>query len=140
MGYSYSYDGKLACDDCGAANGETRKVRCTYGYCPSPALCPSCRTNERYHAWRENCRKTCKVESARSKERERLRDYLMDSGQLVRVSAISAPEGSVDVTFVNRTEVVIYRMSSEVYHAIDYRVIAKPADYEAIGAITRVPA
>lgn len=55
MGYGYGRNqatGRmcLACDFCGAANGETVKVRCPYGYCPATASCPRCKKEKNVDA------------------------------------------------------------------------------------------
>lgn len=42
MGFCYDNTGRLCCDRCGGVK-DTVKVPCPFGWCPPPALCPTCK-------------------------------------------------------------------------------------------------
>jgi len=136
MGYSYDGRGRLCCDGCGT-NGNVRKVRCPFGWCPAPALCPDCRSKHRaqltkaYHRQRG-----CEANVAKARKRDAEQQALLDAGNYVRTSAL-AHNGRVKVVFRNAAgDGKAYWMTPETYHAIPLMEPATPAHFSEHGTVT----
>lgn len=143
MGYSYtSVNGKcgrLCCDSCGS-DEKVRKVKCPYGWCPAPALCPDCR-HKHAHELTPAAHAQCKASVERSAalhERER---QLLAAGIPVRCSALNAGDNGVHVLFrLADGKTLGYYMEDETYAAIPYYQPATPDDYLKFGELTIAPA
>lgn len=112
MGYSYSSDGRLACDNCGDVGG-VRRRKCPYtvltdssrgprhtlNYCPPPALCSPCyRALGGLRGVHPDSR--CGVGSRASQAAYDATQAKLDAGDAVAVAAWGdwsdgVPEGSV---------------------------------------------
>lgn len=112
MGYSYSDRGRLACDACGAADGNTRKRTCPHRiqyaeggslpYCSAPALCAAC-----YAKRKGTLHDGCKAGAAKRNQDEIARGARFAAGELEVRTAYgdwhaAVPDGFVGVTFKAR--------------------------------------
>lgn len=134
MGYTYE-NGRLCCDNCGKSGG-VRRRKCTYGWCPPPAVCPDCwkggvRDKERrFHEER------CKAPAAAYAAKERERQKLLVAGHYLRASACSTSDG-VLVTFRNCDgDEREYLMHRDTYRAIPLGDAATPECFAKHGEIT----
>jgi len=141
MGYLYSFDGKLSCDSCGAAEGKTRKRRCPHGWCQAAAICAQCwsDTVKRARFKASHVENDCKGKSAEFHTREARREELEVAGTHVRCAAYDVGELGVHVLFCAKADVVGRYMPKEAYRAIPLGQIATIADYEAHGTLTEAP-
>lgn len=102
MGYCYdTRTGQLVCDQCGT-HGGVRKVRCTYGYCPPPALCGSCRSDRELMArHRAHCTEHCKPAAEEYAAEQAAKSAALATGAYIFCAAIR--EGDrVRCTFRNQ--------------------------------------
>ena len=136
MGYSYDGQGRLCCDGCGSS-GSVRKIRCPFGWCPSPALCPECRSKHRTQLSKAYHRQMgCEANVAEARKRDAEQQVLLDEGNYVRTSALGH-NGRVKVIFRNATgDRKAYWMPSETYHAIPLMQPATPAHFSKHGEVT----
>ena len=137
MGYCYDADGKLCCDVCSESGG-VRKHRCPFGYCQPIALCPKCKrehpeyVSKAYH--REN---GCEANHLRFQQEEAQRQQLLDSGKLLRCSALQH-NGRVKVIFRGKNgKERAFWMAPRTYRRIALGVPATPQDFKALGKVTR---
>jgi len=137
MGYCYDADGKLCCDVCGDSGG-VRKNRCPFGYCQPIALCQKCKrehpeyVSKAYH--REN---GCEANHLRFQQEEAQRQQLLDSGKLLRCSALRH-NGRVKVIFRGKNgKERAFWMATRTYRRIPLGEPATVEDYKAIGKVTR---
>lgn len=136
MGYIYTQGNsgrwRLTCDHCGVFE-KVSKIPCPYGYCPPPALCPTCAklTKARHKANHQRC----KVYAAEFDAQQKRRKDLMAAGYFIRWSAIGE-NGQVKVSFRCGDEVKDYMMAKEVYRSIPLGVVATVDDYACFGNVT----
>ena len=148
MGYSYSYDGQLCWDYCGASDGHTRKYRCPFGYCQSVAACPKCRKEHAEDFGKKGHRKLgCEVNHLNFDAKEVERKQMMEEGKYVRCSALGVDniEGYKDAVHVLfcgiNGDYIGYYMEAEVYHAygIGHDWNVTPEDYMKHGKLAVAP-
>lgn len=138
----YCYQGRmLVCDFCGHVGG-VKKIRCTYGYCQSPAMCPNCRQKE-MKGFRANCKIHCKKGHLEFMARQLQETTLLDAGNWVRCSASSVDvenKSMIHVLFKNKNgENKGYYMSKEVYDSFDLLAIVTPEMYMTKGELLSAP-
>lgn len=141
MGYSFDSCGRLSCDNCGAAEGTTRKRRCPSGYCPSWALCPTCwKTVRQAGTWKDG-HKHCAAAHARYVSHDANRRELLTRGLYLRNSAMLHRDGHLTrVLFANaQGHTVGFDMAPATYQAIPMLTHATPDDYRAHGILTEAP-
>lgn len=156
MGYSYDMQNRLCCDQCGKAEGTTRKRPCPSGYCPAVALCPECNHAVRHDGvigdggrritWRA-MHEYCDAKSEAFAAEEARRAALMRAGTPVRCAALGYHDGTgrVRVLFEHLSPdgqrvTTGADMDKATYGAIPLGTIATPADYRAHGAVLEAPA
>lgn len=133
MGFCYQ-GRKLVCDHCGTADGTVRKRKCPVRYCYPVALCKKCwDTPEiRQKAKQYHIDNKCKEKhEAFIAERKREAD-MIESGEFLRASALTAGPGRVHVIFRGKTSYKGRYMAAATYDAIPLGKTATIADYEAI--------
>lgn len=145
MGYSYGYGpgGRmvLACDKCGAARGNTRKVKCPHGYCQAAALCACCRADpavrQKLNAYHEeHCRKASAKWKAELADRQRK----LDSGAFVLCSALQSGPDRVHALFRNAAgEVRGFYMPNTLYNPRLPNANPTPEEFAALGTLEQAP-
>lgn len=139
MGYSYTMDGKLCCDHCGAAGG-IRKIPCPVGYCPASALCKDCRNDPEikrksaeYHA------RVCVPGHERYMKEQEHRALILKTGAFIRTAALNHHfnDGTmVKVCFRNQERAErFYWMAPETYDAFSLMANVTPQDYAQRGQV-----
>ena len=131
----FCYEGKkLVCDNCGAAEGTTRKRKCPHNYCYPTALCKKCwsdpaiRAKDKAHHINNDC--AGKMQASRDHAAKEV--AMREAGAFIRCSAMSAKDGRVHVIFRGNNSEIGKYMAKETYDAIGLREIATPEDYEKI--------
>ena len=147
MGYSYSSTGKLCCDHCGSTGA--RKVKCPHGWCPSTALCTTCKAKlkPQFTEWH----KSCAASTARALSAENEMRAHCAAGIPVLWSGSMEDNGMFLATFRDTPAFIRkgethkepnihkYLIPSEVYEQrINMRGYPIPSDFAALGAITIV--
>lgn len=136
MGYSLDSQGRLCCDYCGHSGGVV-KVRCPFGYCPAPAVCPTCRkTHAADFTVATHRERGCERNHLRLQARMAEAARMIQEGRLLRKAASTVPSG-VKVLFEGQTERLCYIMAPETYDAIPLLVNATPEDYQRFGSLTK---
>lgn len=131
----FCYQGKrLVCDNCGAAEGTTRKRRCPSNYCYPSALCKKCWTDKeirakfnKYHIDNDCAGKMQASQDKRDKEAA-----MIAAGAFIRCSALGQDDGRVHVIFRGNDKEVGKYMAKETYAALPFDYPATPEDYEKI--------
>lgn len=128
MGYCYdARTGRLACDSCGAAEGETRKRTCTarvthvdstgqrvaLPYCPPPALCPACYSKHGGAKIHDACHEPAR----RRQAEEDRRAAKMATGAKLRRAAWGLDAGMVGVLFEGPGGALHLAMPEALYDA-----------------------
>ena len=144
MGYSYTFNGGLCCDNCGNSGGVRKRtcphkvltssfrmvpaVRTKLPYCQPPALCSAC-----YHELKPTLHADCADGAARIQAEYDRTEELLSSGAYLRTAAYgdwhkSVPTGRVGIAFRNRSgEESFYHVPADEYGAS--RVPTQPTDY-----------
>lgn len=130
----------MCCDCCGKAGAKKR--RCHYGYCPPPAICPTCWDKpEIKESMSAKNHQKCKEWSAEHKAREEKEKALYAAGKVVRWSAIGIEGGYVAVSFRASQftrDAKKYIMKKEIYDSIPLLEPATPEDYAFFGEIKQI--
>lgn len=140
MGYCYDKNGNLICDFCGSSKS-VKKVRCPFGYCPPDAVCPDCKSkHENLFSKEYHRNKGCERLSKAHDEREAQRNAILESGGVVRCSAMGTDDGAVHVLFSDKNyDCVGFFMSSATYNSIELLVVATPDDFRKYGELIPAP-
>lgn len=133
MGFCYPGK-KLVCENCGAAEGTTRKRRCPSGYCYPAALCKKCWADKtiraKFNAFHIEHKCAEKMQESRNKKDREV--TLMDSGIFLRCAALNTNDGRVHVIFRQHYREIGKYMAKETYAAIGLGEIATIDDFEKI--------
>ncbi len=138
MGYCYGTNYKtgriaLSCDFCGRSDGTTKKILCPHGYCSPLAVCPTCKVvGKHIHNEKgEDIHTRCKIQSELYNKKLSEKQLLLDSGEWLRVSALSTDDDRVHVIFRNgKGEEIGRYMRHETYDKLGIGTTLK--DYEAL--------
>lgn len=149
MGYCYGIgpSGRevLACDICGAAQGDSRKVPCPFGWCPATAACGKCRADPavraKYLARKVHRDQGCEESSLADKAKRAETTRRLLAGEELRSSATALDEGLTQVVFANAFQgrYVWVLMAPETYRAFRYDVDCTVEDFARHGRVVRGP-
>jgi hypothetical protein len=147
MGKSYNSRGYLCCNDCGAGNGETRNIKCPFGYCYAPSLCPPCAKKAKWNHKATHIAMGCDVKQAAFVAEQNRRIELIANGTPVRCSASNwsdavkalGRENWVHVLFETNAGTIGYFMSGEAYDAFPLGKIATPDMYATVSELIPAP-
>lgn len=133
MGFIYDKHNRLCCDNCSQSGG-VKKRRCTYNWCPPPALCDEC-----YKALRtelkEYHKKHCKQAHEEYQAQQQSEQELLAEGHFLRKAAMN-DNGKVKVVFRNQEEKEQYvLMDQKTYRTFPIGDPVTLEQFQAVGEV-----
>lgn len=140
MGYSYTVaTGRLCCDSCDN-DGGVRKIRCPYGYCPAPALCPPCKVKHA-DALKAPAHASCRLRVEEMRAAEADTAAHIAAGRFVRSAALATDDDRVHVLFRGHGGQYVGRyMTHACYDAFPILSVRTIEDYAALEPLADAPA